>query len=484
MKPIKVLWQSHLRKAQSTMVIFAIVLTSGLNAQDLIYRLSPVPSGQQVRYEQLGRGKITNNTPETLRVSFHIVAAEARRGLVFETHTAEAIVPPGIKAMRLQKLTWISPRYLTGYEQFLRTGLIPEGSYTLSVTMHGYAKGGDTIHFEVRQPRQIRLLTPRDGDSVTDPSMLRFSWTPHGREGYRVILWKALPGEERDQAITKFPYAVLHTMQPSTAYPLDAPLLNPGMTYCWMVTTGNALSSIGWFTVGAALAGNLPFEMALPWTSAPVLVFPSRLGGDSAVVYAKGRLVFLFEATNHPKIAKMTLRNFEAVIRPFNLLIDINGDGKKDSFHVGGVFLGPEHVDMNASTGTIDLETGQCSFSLKIISPPKALVQGARVSDFFPVPVTITESGRIDIMGRKLATAGKFTIETGLLAGTIVCGIQEREPEPCGTRQPDWTCPGCSRRNGGGRGACPSCGELSPPWNCPKCGCAQPAGTTVCRCRH
>ncbi len=138
----------------------------------------------------------------------------------------------------------------------IRSGMLPEGSYELCVSM----VGGNTAEINVLSNHDCRsfflakyslptLLQPTDGSSVVaglEPTIL-FSWTPlvpspFGNVNYRLKLVELLPSQDPKQAIlNNRPYfeKVVTAVQQSN-WPQEVPLPPDGGNFIWSIQPEDA----------------------------------------------------------------------------------------------------------------------------------------------------------------------------------------------------------------------------------------------------
>ena len=138
----------------------------------------------------------------------------------------------------------------------IRTGILPEGSYELCVSMVGentaeinVLSNHDCRSFFLAKYSLPTLLQPTDGSSVVaglEPTIL-FSWTPlvpapFGIVNYRLKLVELLPSQDAKQAILNNRpfFEKVATAVPQSNWPQEVPLPPDGGNFIWSIQPEDA----------------------------------------------------------------------------------------------------------------------------------------------------------------------------------------------------------------------------------------------------
>ena len=222
------------------LIVAILVPAAALSAGPVLVRLHMPPPGQ-LNLEQLWWVDLNNTTSDTFHdVWLHGEVREARRGLVYRANTDKFDLGPGRKTVRYRDIRVKDQWHARGYEAFvLRAGRIPAGVYTYSVTLEPEL-GGDTGHVTVQNPTPPRLVTPRDGDtlSIGLPNM---TWTRvgnyRGRVSYELVVVELRPGQTKERAVRANPPWFNRRGIPATLfrYPVGGRRLQPKKRFAWQV---------------------------------------------------------------------------------------------------------------------------------------------------------------------------------------------------------------------------------------------------------
>ncbi len=185
----------------------------------------------------------TITSPEAMTVYLIGTATEAKEGLIAKVTTEKFEIKPGVNRYSAANIppiaeTWIAPKY----EKLIkRTGEFPEGRYTILIklfTEEGELLGEDKRSQEVRYP-QIRLISPEDGATITEPNPL-FQWSitrPISGLEYKLSIYEVMPGqipqEATEAGMPLFEQGGIKAT--SLRYPVGARNFEQGKTYCWNV---------------------------------------------------------------------------------------------------------------------------------------------------------------------------------------------------------------------------------------------------------
>jgi len=231
------------------MVILTIIPIAILVALPSI-RLS-VPQPGQYNIEQLWKATIVNPDNQTYIVWLEGKVEEASHGEVFWAQSDSFALPPGTKIVKYRDIRVLQHRSASGYERiFEQTGALPEGNYTFTIWLKPF-NITDVINFQVQLPGAPRLVSPKDGSTITVPQPI-FTWTPPapaptGRLSYEIKIVEIISGQTPLQAIQANPswFQQQNIQVPNITYPLKAKPLDKNKTYAWQVVALADGQSIG-----------------------------------------------------------------------------------------------------------------------------------------------------------------------------------------------------------------------------------------------
>lgn len=157
----------------------------------------------------------------------------------------------------------------------------------------------------------------------------------------------------------------------------------------------------------------LPFINKFPMYCEATIFYPAQLGGGSQTISGSGYFDLLFEATDLPNKATVLLKDCELTVPSFGAQLDVNGDGIPEVIETGEIVLRLEDFDAEASTGTIDLETGDIAMTFALSMRPEAIPLFQRFG-IEPAPIHITERGKMDMR------TGDFETHAGIFPLTFL----------------------------------------------------------------
>ncbi len=167
--------------------LFAILLagmfhcTTGWAQQVAVRLYQPPPN--QLRESDIWRLDLVNLSQQTVTLYLQATATEERDGLIIDAQSSTFKLPPGSMSITATKISPIkvnqsNSRYRNS---FLRTGIVPAGTYTICVYARlastGEEMGSDCIEHRVENFSPPVLLAPADDEIVAD-SLPVFTWLP------------------------------------------------------------------------------------------------------------------------------------------------------------------------------------------------------------------------------------------------------------------------------------------------------------------
>ncbi len=206
------------------------------------------PPPNQLKVEQLWWVDISNFSNNQYTVFLHAEIEEEAAGLIFKANTNTFNVPPGTKRIQARDITdvrdvWYASEYR---EYIMRTGSVPEGTYTACVYVIDAITGAELAHHcitvTVMPIEPPRLISPQNGIElkVTNPLL---SWTaafplPAGERAlYKIKIVELLDAQSPEQAMRMNTpwYEGTVTNQTTLVYPATARPFKEQMKYVWQV---------------------------------------------------------------------------------------------------------------------------------------------------------------------------------------------------------------------------------------------------------
>jgi len=199
--------------------------------------------------------RITNPTSNFDTVTLYVTIEHKRHGRVltgrsrplrFRPHETRSLNNPDM-------VNWATvdyPRSLANLA--MRTGLLPAGRYTICIDVQkdGKVLGRQCKDFDIILSSPPRLISPRDKDSVLSNPIFRWTSisTPYFMKvTYHFMLWRINLGENHTFVMRRKPYYSKKLSSTMLSYPSEAPLIESGKRYIWMVRSedseGNPIGS-------------------------------------------------------------------------------------------------------------------------------------------------------------------------------------------------------------------------------------------------
>jgi len=280
-------------------VVMILLPIIGLYAQNpsVIVRLHQPPPGQ-LQYEDLWWVDLTNITNSPLTVRLHGVVTEARHGQIFDATTDDLLLPAvqrrTIRARDIGQLHNVN--YAQGYEVFVRrTGNLPEGHYTYTITVEPGDLGHASGEVEVGRPGAPRLISPADGATLRERPIL-FTWSgpfrrPPGQPllqiNYALKIVEVLRGQSKEEALQSnrpwFSQGGLTTT--SFRYPRSGRMFERGHHYAWQVLAMDGRTILAMSEIWGFLS---EFELAGPIVSGIDIYFADGGEGTGSVYHYNG----------------------------------------------------------------------------------------------------------------------------------------------------------------------------------------------------
>ncbi|HZV12663.1 MAG TPA: carboxypeptidase regulatory-like domain-containing protein, partial [Candidatus Kapabacteria bacterium] len=198
---------------------------------------------------------ILNYSGRTLQnFRFYVQITRADQSELLSTQSDMMTMPPGPTVQTYNStsvIQWNNAKFDPSMrDQIIRTGILPEGTYTLCVTVQspsGMELTKACSQFTISLPAQPpQLVSPANDDTVTI-SIPTFTWTPviskSRMEGvqYHLVIKEFLPHQDRVHAM-QANVVVYDGTNPMTSlvYPSSATPLVDGKEYIWQVQAVNS----------------------------------------------------------------------------------------------------------------------------------------------------------------------------------------------------------------------------------------------------
>lgn len=197
--------------------------------------------------------RVTNTGAESESIYFRAELSKAGRGIIAQG-ASKPFVVEGNSTRTFHNTEFIDYEELE-YEgevrdQIERTGRIPEGEYSLCVTLfdiRGHNRGRECWNFPLPYPNPPELIYPTGNDTISNPYPL-FQWTPtilamgHSAN-YNLILVEVEAGQTPLQAIESATPVLFVQNLTTNQYPygIADPVLVSGKRYAWRVTAVDSL---------------------------------------------------------------------------------------------------------------------------------------------------------------------------------------------------------------------------------------------------
>lgn len=226
--------------------VCSMVLPLQLFGQVRVVLHQPPPN--QLKVEQLWWVDISNFSNNQYTVFLHAEIEENETGLIFKANTNTFTVPPGTKRIQAKDITdvrdvWYASEYR---EYIIRTGSVPEGTYTACIYIIDAITGAELAHHcitvTVLPIEPPRLISPRNGIELK-PAHPLFSWTgafpvPVGeRVRYKIKIVELFDAQTPEQAMRMntpwYEGAVMN--QTTLTYPGGARPFDEQKKYIWQV---------------------------------------------------------------------------------------------------------------------------------------------------------------------------------------------------------------------------------------------------------
>jgi hypothetical protein len=159
----------------------------------------------------------------------------------------------------------------------------------------------------------------------------------------------------------------------------------------------------------------LPTELRCSFVPEGAIYVPGRVVPTEVRGY--GHIVFLLEPTDRPEVLSVRLRGVYWRFVPFVVPIDIDGDGRLECVEITNLEVNTAFFDLEASRGTLNLETGEFAFDWEYDIGVKALplMEGLGASRW---RWTKHDRGYMDLdEGKFEMHCGVMTVDEGPLAG-------------------------------------------------------------------
>ena len=236
----------------SLLAIVPLLLAINSHSQDVLINLYQPPPNQWNAVD-IWNLTLTNISPESLKVYLYGTVEAQNDGIIFEGTSAVFSLPANYSGR-------IDPRRLepadigyanSGYEEIvLRTGTMPEGIYTICITVKDAETheelGRGCIIQPIVQISPPELLNPEDESELDEPPPV-FVWLPpmplsgNFSVSYRLKIVELVDGQVPLEAMNANPAWFTEENIPSTSFHLtiSAKTFELGKKYAWQVTAIN-----------------------------------------------------------------------------------------------------------------------------------------------------------------------------------------------------------------------------------------------------
>src|SRR3990172_2463830 len=128
-------------------------------------------------------------------------------------------------------------------ERALSTGVFPAGIYTLKFSLVNCQEALGEVHWDIRNPSRVELISPRDGESIGEFPVFEFY-----QEGpaARLTVAEFTDGQTKEDAITHDPAMLVAALTTERSYPYQGGRpLERGKSYVWRVETMTRIAGGG-----------------------------------------------------------------------------------------------------------------------------------------------------------------------------------------------------------------------------------------------
>ena len=234
------------------LAIVPLLLAINSYSQDVRVKLFQ-PSPNQWNVADMWNLILTNTSSESIKVYLHGTVEAQRDGKIFDGKSAVFELPANYSGR-------IDPRQLepanVGYanseyeEIVLRTGTMPEGVYSICITVYDAKSEQELASDCVDQPitsiSPPELLNPVDEAELTEPFPV-FTWSPptplmgNYSVSYRLRIVELLDGQIPLEAMEANPAWFTEKNIPFTSFqlPISARPFEPGKSFAWQVAAFN-----------------------------------------------------------------------------------------------------------------------------------------------------------------------------------------------------------------------------------------------------
>jgi len=158
-----------------------------------------------------------------------------------------------------------------------------------------------------------------------------------------------------------------------------------------------------------------PFSRSYQWHQMTTLEMPPEMGGGVQVCEMHGWLTWGFLPGTAPYNATMVIQDISGTGDGIELMIDTDGDGTFETVNTGPMVFDVYDVDLEASSGMVNLRTGMFNFQT-VITPRFPGLEDMGI-DLLPEPLIISEQGFIEFDAGLMHLDGTFQVTAGPAAG-------------------------------------------------------------------
>lgn len=171
---------------------------------------------------------------------------------------------------------------------------------------------------------------------------------------------------------------------------------------------------------GTGLFRELPAEVTYRMTlDPPIAVYPPG-SHIPTMIRGDGSMTLAYDRTKEPGMLSVCVKDLDLRILPFGFPLDIDGDGHREHLELPALRIGPEFLDLEGSTGTLDLRSGNLDldFAFEISAKDLPILERLELDE---VRFTVQDRGVQDLRNGTFALhCGVLEFASGPLAGYVM----------------------------------------------------------------
>ena len=242
------------------LLIMLLFITGVSFAQVSVNLQQPPPN--QLRATDIWKFTLINSGRTTLQITLHGTLEEAGAGIIVEGNSKLISLPPGRKSITYDDVKSGNVNFKSGKwrEAFTRTGNAPSGDYTICVYIKNEAGdeiGNDCIDQIIEISSPPTLISPADGETIQEETLLLFSWlapVPVSRDKitYKIKIVEIIGNQSPEAALqsNRAWFEKSDIRSTMFQYPLSAKKIDAGKKYAWVVMAGELKSEVNTFDRG------------------------------------------------------------------------------------------------------------------------------------------------------------------------------------------------------------------------------------------